>query len=76
MEWISFFIGMGAMVLLIVVVFLLVPERRNKKPDVQMQVLHDYWRQSIATAQISQNHFKSIAETLQEIRDRRDEDAT
>ncbi len=62
MEWQSFFIGMGVMMVLMAVVFALIPSRR--KPDVQMKILHGFWRENIRISLENQEAFESIAESL------------
>ncbi|KKN12377.1 hypothetical protein LCGC14_1017170, partial [marine sediment metagenome] len=65
MEWQSFFIGMGVMMVLMAVVFALIPSRR--KPDVQMQILHGFWRENIRISFDTQEIFLSMAESLERI---------
>jgi len=67
MEWQSFFIGMGVMLVLMAVVFALIPSRR--KPDAQMQILHGFWRENIRISLETQEVFKSIAESLRKSHD-------
>ena len=64
MEWQSFFIGMGAMFGLILVVFFLVPGRKNKEAETDMAVLHGFWRYNIRISLENQESFESIAESL------------
>ncbi|KKN37419.1 hypothetical protein LCGC14_0763670 [marine sediment metagenome] len=64
MEWQSFFIGMGAMFGLILVVFFLVPGRKNKEAETDMAVLHGFWRENIRISLENQEHFTSIASSL------------
>ena len=67
MEWQSFFIGMGVMMVLMAVVFALIPSRKNSEPDLQMKILHDFWRENIKIGQGTQRIFLSMAESLERI---------
>ncbi|HEB34796.1 MAG TPA: hypothetical protein ENI18_03000 [Candidatus Aminicenantes bacterium] len=67
MEWQSFFIGMGVMMVLMAVVFALIPSRKNSEPDLQMKILHDFWRTSNENSTASRKHFESMAESLERI---------
>ncbi len=74
MEWQSFLIGMGVMMVLMAVVFALIPDHGKKKSDAQMETLkeylmsnRDFWRQNIEIATANQRHFESIAGDLRTI---------